>query len=288
MQHLILDCDTKNEIDDQFAITYALGTGARVDGIVNVQNTHANGPDSVTIYREETRWILEAMDRTDVPNLPGVTRPLERDDRPGRAEGVEFIIERARTMTEEPLVVVGTGPATDLASAVLLAPDIADRVVFYWLGGHRDAETLRRVGEEWNVLGDPWAVKALFESRAPLVHVPAWGVTEKLVWRTNWLLEKLQGLGKPIHRLLADRVSDFMARHAKGIPDPKKEFWDIGAAMCPLHPEWYTIREQPAFGRTEDGTWIIPGRNTRTIRFVEDLDAEAILAGAMSVYETLE
>ncbi|HRS96133.1 MAG TPA: nucleoside hydrolase, partial [Candidatus Latescibacteria bacterium] len=73
---VILDCDTKNEIDDQFAITYAFAKGVRIEAIVNVQNTHSNGPESVTIYQEEAAAILAALGRPEVPNLRGVERPL--------------------------------------------------------------------------------------------------------------------------------------------------------------------------------------------------------------------
>lgn len=280
MPRLILDCDTKNEIDDQFAIAYALGSGAQVQGIVNVQNTHANGTDSVLIYEEETRELLEAVGRTDVPNLRGVERPLEAPGRPGRAAGVEFIIESARCPSTEPLFVVGTGPATDLASAILLAPDIAARVTFVWLGAHRGSAEHAKFGEEWNFIGDRWAARALFEASVPLIHVPAQGVTNHLLWKTRSLVERLLAAGRPIHRLLAARVAEHMARTRRDVADPEKEFWDIGAVDVPLGPERHTIEDEPAFGFDAEGKLVIPGRGTRTIRRVTGLDATAVLDAA--------
>jgi hypothetical protein len=52
----VLDCDTANEVDDQFAIAHALGLpeGALdVRGVVSVHNTIAHGPGSRDTYQEE-------------------------------------------------------------------------------------------------------------------------------------------------------------------------------------------------------------------------------------------
>ena len=110
---LILDCDTKNEIDDQFAIVYALGKAASrvvVEGIVNVQNVNVSGEGSVRIYRQETECILRALCRTDVPNLRGADRPMADCRTPMRAEGIDFLIDRARAESDEPLTVVADSP----------------------------------------------------------------------------------------------------------------------------------------------------------------------------------
>jgi len=287
MPRLILDCDTKNEIDDQFAIAYALASGATVEAVVDAQNTNVSGPDSVLIYQEETRQILEASGRSDVPNLRGVERPLEAADRPGRAPGVEFIIESARRPSPEPLFVVGTGPATDLASAILLAPDIADRATFVWLGAHRGAEEHAKFGEECNFIGDRWAAKALFEAPVPLIHVPAMGVTNHLLWKTRQLVERLMAVGRPVHRLLAARVAEYMARTRRDVVEPEKEFWDIGAVDVVLGPERHTIADEPAFGFDAEGKLVIPGRGTRTVRRVIGLDATGVLDAAWRVIARL-
>ncbi|HPC45314.1 MAG TPA: nucleoside hydrolase [Candidatus Latescibacteria bacterium] len=289
---VILDCDTKNEIDDQFAITYAFAKDVRIEAIVNVQNTHANGPESVTIYQEETAAILAALGRPEVPNLRGVERPLDNNLSPGSAEGVDFIIDRALTEDPEPLFVIGTGPATDLASALLRAPEIASKARFIWLGGFRDEEEFRRRGSEWNALGDPWAVKALFESRAAMLstlfHVPAWGVTEKLVWRTEWLVGQLREMAKPIHTLLADRTVEWTTRSGRSLSDnPPKEFWDIGAVDVAIHPERHSLRFMPAHGLGENAEWVIPASGTHVIGIDVDLEADAILSDALCAFAGL-
>ena len=289
MPRIIIDTDSKNEIDDQFAMTHAIGCEARVPGvkvigIVNVQNHNAHKVDSVGIYQEETRQILEALGRSDVPNLRGVPEPIPDRFTPGSSEGIDFIIESARADDPEPLFVIGIGPATDLASAVMSAPDIATKATFVWLGGHLNGDLAAKHGEECNKMGDPWAAKVLFES-VDLVHVPALGVTQKLIWNTDDLVPVLRKLGKPIHMLLANRVEEFMAPR-KG---KDKAFWDTGAVDFAIHPEWYDVVRQPGHGFAEDDArWVIPPTEpTREIRFVKDLDADGILGEAMSVLESL-
>ena len=46
---VVLDCDTANEVDDQFAIAHALGLPGDVldvRGVISVHNTIAHGPGS--------------------------------------------------------------------------------------------------------------------------------------------------------------------------------------------------------------------------------------------------
>ena len=61
--------------------------------------------------------------------------PFQYRDRIPPSEGVDFIIEKARTATpESPLWLVLLGPATDAAAALLKEPGIADRMIVFWHG----------------------------------------------------------------------------------------------------------------------------------------------------------
>jgi purine nucleosidase len=111
---IILDCDKRNEIDDQFAITYALNSpSVQVEGVVSVQNQGAYGLDSVDIYHEEAQKIL-SLAGSKVPAFKGSRYPLKSVDSPASNEGVEFLIERAKALGRR-LTIVGTGPATNIS-----------------------------------------------------------------------------------------------------------------------------------------------------------------------------
>src|SRR4051794_16523005 len=76
---VVLNCDTANEIDDQFAIAYALGSPALdVRGVISVQNTLIHGKESVAIYQEEAERVVGLCGkRAVVPCLRGAAVPME-------------------------------------------------------------------------------------------------------------------------------------------------------------------------------------------------------------------
>src|SRR5690242_1916345 len=87
---VVLDCDTANEIDDQFAIAYALGSPALdVRGVISVHNTLIHGSGSVERYREEAERVVALCGmRTNVPCLRGAIGPMETRETPVRSEGL--------------------------------------------------------------------------------------------------------------------------------------------------------------------------------------------------------
>src|SRR5439155_9408148 len=118
---VVLDCDTANEIDDQFAIAYALGSPALdVRGVISVHNTLIHGAGSVERYQEEAERVVGLCSRTGgVPCLRGAIGPMETRETPVRSEGLDFLIAEAR---RGPLTIIATGPITDVASLLLVAP----------------------------------------------------------------------------------------------------------------------------------------------------------------------
>ena len=66
-----MSCDTKNEIDDQFAISYALKSPEiNLLGVVSVQNQKRNGKNSTSIYHEEALKII-ALSGSKTPAFKG-------------------------------------------------------------------------------------------------------------------------------------------------------------------------------------------------------------------------
>src|SRR6476620_1776760 len=95
---VILDCDTANEIDDQFAITYALGSPTLdVRGVISVQNTLIHGNESVAIYQEEAERVVGLCGKhTTVPCLRGAAVPMEDRTTPVPSEALDFLMAEAR------------------------------------------------------------------------------------------------------------------------------------------------------------------------------------------------
>jgi len=161
---VVIDSDAKNEVDDQWAIALAVLSPERfqIEGFVgaNFDNDHG-GPGGIAASVAEIEIVLAKAGMADRwPVLPG-SHPMRYRYEPSRSPGVDFIIERARAGTpEDPLWVVGLGAATDMASALLQAPDIIDRVVAFWHLRTRWPASCWN----FNVFGDVRAARLLFHS----------------------------------------------------------------------------------------------------------------------------
>ena len=66
------------------------------------------------------------------------------------------------------------GAITNVAAALIRKPEIAENIVVVWLGGNTYSYP---DNNEFNLKNDVVAAKTVFDSKVPLVHLPAWGVT---------------------------------------------------------------------------------------------------------------
>jgi inosine-uridine nucleoside N-ribohydrolase len=109
--------------------------------------------------------------------VAGSNTALADTTTPDGSAGAQAIIDEAlRTDTDDPLYVLLGGGLTDLASAYLERPEIADRVVAIWIGGPEhdglavpppDASAV-----EYNLNIDVNAARVVFDSPIPLWQVP--------------------------------------------------------------------------------------------------------------------
>ena len=140
---MVLDTDTYNEIDDQFALTYALLSPDKlsVEAIYAApfHNSRSNGPgDGMEKSYEEILRLLEFLGRSaDGFAYRGSIEFLGFERQPQDNAAVRDLIEKAMSSpSEDPLYVVAIGAITNVASALLLAPEIVHKIVVVWLGGH--------------------------------------------------------------------------------------------------------------------------------------------------------
>src|SRR5206468_3754808 len=107
----------------------------------SVQNTLIHGPRSVDIYQEEAERVVGLCGRRgSVHCLRGGATPMEDPRTPVASEGLDFLVAEAR---RGPLVIIATGPITDVASLLLAAPEVRANVRVVWLGGFGDEESYR-------------------------------------------------------------------------------------------------------------------------------------------------
>jgi inosine-uridine nucleoside N-ribohydrolase len=243
---IVIDSDTYNEIDDQYAIVYAMfsetlnveaiyaapfayGISERIHGA----ETPAEGMEMS--YDE----IFELLDRIDVDRddfvFRGSEEYLPRAGEPVESEAAWDLVERARDR-DEPLYVAALGAPTNVASALLLDPSIAENIVVVWLGGDR---------WEWpntselNLKQDVHASQLLFDNGVPFVHVPGRNISEKLTTTVPELERYVKGQGA-IGDFLFKRFAEYQEQF--GGPEESdawsKEIWDIGVIGYLINPEW--------------------------------------------------
>lgn len=183
---MVLDTDTYNEVDDQYAIAYMAASQdrLRIRAITAAPflNHHSDSPrDGMErSYRE----ILRVLDLTDFGGLSplvfkGGEDFLPDEKTPSDSPAAREIIRLAMEHTpENPLYIVCIAAPVNVASALLLRPEIADRVVVVWSGG---------VGLHWtdcrcfNGGQNIAASRVLLESGTPLVLAPGRGVSDRLL-----------------------------------------------------------------------------------------------------------
>jgi inosine-uridine nucleoside N-ribohydrolase len=282
---VVLDCDTANEVDDQFAIAHALGLPAGtldVRGVISVHNTTAHGPGSRDMYQEEAERVV-ALCGSDVPCIPGAERPMESRDDPVPSAGLEFLIEEAR---RGPLTVIATGPATDAASLLLAAPESRENVRVVWLGGFGDEASYRvwhnRMGE-LNGRADIAAWRTLLEEPVNLVHIPTWPAPAKILVDPAPFAEELHTLGRPVASYLAKILQPLAAEYEDR---PGKELWDLACVAAVADPE--SVKAGPQAVPTLDAASAHDFTQTgREVTVVSDLDERRVLAGLMEALARL-
>jgi inosine-uridine nucleoside N-ribohydrolase len=272
---MVLDTDTYNEVDDQFAVAHAIGSPERVKVealyAAPFHNDRSSGPgDGMEKSHAEIMRLLELMNTSEKPPVfRGATSYLDEQS-PRKTEVTHDLIERAmRSGQDDPLYVVAIGAITNIASAILLEPKIIERIVVVWLGGHALHWPDTR---EFNLRQDIPAAQVIFNSGVPVVLLPCAGMADRLLVTNQELAACLAGRGK-----LADYLVKIVRDYNKdGRPIWSKVIWDIAATAWVIRPELIgsVLDHSPLL--TSEGAW---SRDTRRhlFRVATHLDRDRIM-----------
>ena len=177
---IIIDCDPG--IDDAVALSLAFSAVDELD-ILAITAVAGNVPIELTA--RNARVMRELACREDVPVFAGSSRPILRapvfaEDFHGETglEGIDVfapreplgdghgavkIVELVRSHPE-PVTLVATGPLTNIAMALALAPEIARNISELVLMGGADTEGGNITPHaEFNIFADPHAAQIVFE-----------------------------------------------------------------------------------------------------------------------------
>lgn len=176
---VVLDTDAFNEVDDQFAIAYLLRSADRLNTkaiyAAPFFNGNSTGPaDGMEKSYVEIMKILSIMGE-DKPVFKGSDAFLSDEATPVISDAAKDLAERAKSYSpDNPLYVVAVGAITNVASALLIEPAVAENTVVVWLGGH--GQHYFHAGE-FNMRSDYAAARVVMKSGVPFVQVPCFGVS---------------------------------------------------------------------------------------------------------------
>jgi purine nucleosidase len=297
-RRIIIDTDPGQ--DDAVAILLALASQEELEvrGIVAVA-----GNVPLRLTQRNVRMVCELAGRRDVPVYAGCERPMHRPlvtaehihgktglDGPNLPEptmalqpqhGVDYLVDTLRRADAGSVTLCTLGPMTNVAMALVKAPELAGKVaeIVAMAGAYAEVGNVTPAAE-FNVHVDPHAADLVLRSGIPVTMISL-DVSHKAL-TTRPRIERMRALGTRCGVAVAEML-DFFERH-----DVAKYGFDGG----PLHDPCviaYLLRPDLFRGRTvnvtvETGSALTLGMTVtdwwgvtdrpRNVRFMNDVDAD--------------
>ncbi len=283
----IIHTDCKNEADDQYTVLHALMTEKlNICGIIAGHFDRGNYrrfPEHRTAdasYEEIEKILTLAGIHGCYPVFLGANVPLPDERTPVDSPGARAIIREAMRDDPRPLFIGMQGALTDLASALLLEPGIADRMTCIWIGGGDYPDG----GKEFNLYQDIRAARVVFNSSMPLWQVPLSVYKQFAVSlaELEWKVKPCGEIGNYLFEQLVALNSAFASRPVW----PHGEVWGLGdeGCVCALLEETertdgYEMRNAPFIG---DDMSYCPNNGNRLIRVYKKMDVRLCLEDLFS------
>ena len=275
-RRVLIDTDAKNEADDQFAIVHALlSPTLHVRGLIAAHFGTRRSDRSMEESREEIDLLLNLMNLNgQVVVVDGAATGIANEEMPLDSAGAQLIIEESRLASaEDPLYVAFLGPLTDMASAILLDPEIVDRdVIVVWIGGVGYGGIDSYPGIEFNLSNDIAAANVVYDSGITIWQVPSNVYSLVSVGYTE-LEERIGGTSKLADYLIRQLIEWNGTWHPG--PIESRSLGDSPAISLMLFPGGGTFRTIPAPRFGQEGHYV-PGSG-HPIRVTESVDVRFLV-----------
>ncbi len=225
---VVIDTDARNEVDDQFAISYLLRSTEKLNTVAlyaapfsfpGICDTEVGMESS---YQE----ILKLLGLAGITKqtFRGAKQYLKDAQTPVISDAAKDLSKRVMGYTaDNPLYIVAIGALTNIASAILLNPELCGRAVVVWLGGHG-----HDLGwtDEFNMRQDLAATRLVMTSGVPLVQIPCECVASTFSLSKPEIEEYLIGKNP-----LADYLGKNVLHAQRDAGDAKwaRVIWDVTA-----------------------------------------------------------
>jgi len=294
--------DTDPGIDDAVAILLAL---AAPDELAVLGLVAVAGNLPLAACARNLRQICELAGRPDLAVYAGCARPLLRPlatasgihrdalcDRlqlpepamPLQAQhGIDFLIETLRAADAGAVTLCALGPLTDIAMALVKAPDIAARIGEVVIMGGAGFEIGNLTpAAEFNIHVDPHAAEIVLESGVPLTMIPLDATHQVL--STPARIAALHALGNRCGPAVAALLAAFEETRTARFGDRGMALHDPCVVAYLLRPALFSGRmvnvavetaSPLTMGMTVVDWWGVTGRKANA-RFLTGVDADGL------------
>lgn len=263
VKNVIIDCDTGADGDDQFALAHALTCGKL--NILGVCSEPFNDPTETALSGAAENAEIIALAGRDIPSVTGATDFITRRGTAVDSPAVDFI-KKTAVKCDGKLYIIMSGCCTNTASALMLYPELKEKIVAVWLAMadiYGDD-----TGSEYNFMNDPAAGEYLFNCGVPLVLIPTKLIHPFAASKDD--IDQRFGSATPICRWLTHRFREIT--WAKGL-------WDLGAEGALIRPDLYRWEIVPAPILDRHGN-VISRDDHRRIIYAAEADTDGIWADA--------
>lgn len=283
-KNLILDTDTYNEIDDQFAVTYAM-----VADDINIlaltaapfHNHRSSDPaDGMEKSYHELIKIRDLNDPEGKRNIPvyrGSDSYLKNTITPVKSQAAEEIVRKVHE-SDEVVYIAAIGCFTNVASALMLDPTIMDKAVVILVGGQKI-----RFGcaNDFNLEQDKNAARVIFECGVPVIVLPAIKCTDELL-ATNaeveyFLRDKAGNIGNYLCDIFNEEEGHPMGENLF-CNSKERSIFDLAAIAFMRNPVGFCNKHfVSAHSITAEGNWINLN-DGREMIIMEDIGKDIVLS----------
>lgn len=272
--NVILDTDTYNECDDQFALAYML----KNQDIFNIEaitvapyiNKYCTIPEGQENSYNEVlkicKWLnFDTKNKVFKGSMDFMANGYEEEN-----EAVNKIIEIA--LKNDKTYIMAIGAITNVALAIKKEPKIIDKIETVWLGGHS-------LLEEHNIetnFKDRVAVKTVFESQVSLTVIPVKNVSSNLLTSIYELEHFLKGKSE-----LCDYLCQRFYNDGYHGTKERRVIWDISAVAYLINRNWFEVKEISCPNIREDSSYEMT-ENKHKITMVNYLDVNEIYSDLFS------
>ena len=269
--NVILDTDTYNECDDQFALSYLIKSQDKfnIEAITVAPYSHntrnVSVPEGQELSYKEILKICKWLDFDTSNKVFKGSMDYIQNGYNENNDAVNKIIEIA--LKNDKTYILGIGAITNIALAIKKEPKIIDRMEIIWLGGN---EIDYKDNLEYNFRQDIEAVKTVFDSKVKITILPCKNVVADLRIDINELKSNLDNKSELCNYL----INRFYNDGYHGIQE-SRVIWDISVIAYMINKNWFETKEISCLNIKEDGSYELTD-NRHTITFVTKLDRDKI------------